>query len=97
MKGLTFRSDQDFEEICCYLMKDWVVRKTGHDVYFRQYGGSGQKQFGIDIAPIDGDCSIYGQAKFVERLSSKDIDSELVKTDSFPYPLCSFYYCKSPY
>lgn len=26
MQGLTFRTDQDFEEICCYLMRDWVAR-----------------------------------------------------------------------
>lgn len=27
MQGLTFRTDQDFEEICCYLMRDWVAHR----------------------------------------------------------------------
>lgn len=38
MQGLTFRTDQDFEEICCYLMRDWVARNMRYDVQFRRYG-----------------------------------------------------------
>lgn len=49
MQGLTFRTDQDFEEICCYLMRDWVARNMRYDVQFRRYGGNGQRQHGIDI------------------------------------------------
>lgn len=90
MQGLTFRSDQDFEEICCYLMREWVARNMGHDLHFRKYGGNGQRQFGIDIFPAVGSCSVFGQAKFVNHLSSTDVASELSKTDSFPEPISCY-------
>ncbi|XYQ54368.1 hypothetical protein ACS91J_21740 [Pectobacterium carotovorum] len=84
MQGITFRNDQDFEEICCYLMREWVARNMGYDLYFRRYGGSGQRQYGIDIFPAVDGCPVFGQAKFVARLSSTDVASELSKTDDFP-------------
>ena len=87
MQGLTFRTDQDFEEICCYLMRDWVARNMRHDVQFRRYGGNGQRQHGIDICPAVDGHAVFGQAKFVTHLSSTDVASELSKTDSFPKPI----------
>ncbi|WP_416409848.1 hypothetical protein [Pseudomonas paraeruginosa] len=90
MQGLTFRNDQDFEEICCYLMGNWVARNMGHDLQFRRYGGNGQKQHGIDIFPTVGSHSVFGQAKFVNHLSSADVTSELIKTNSFPDPISCY-------
>lgn len=87
MQGLTFRTDQDFEEICCYLMRDWVARNMRYDVQFRRYGGNGQRQHGIDIFPAVGSYSVFGQAKFVNQLNSTDVTAELSKTDSFPEPI----------
>ena len=84
MQGLTFRTDQDFEEICCYLMMDWVARNMRYDVQFRRYGGNWQRQHGIDIFPAVGGYSVFGQAKFVNQLNSTDVTAELSKTDSFP-------------
>lgn len=90
MQGLTFRADQDFEEICCYLMRDWVARNMRYDLQFRRYGGNGQRQHGIDIFPAVGGYSVFGQAKFVNHLSSTDVASELSKTDSFPEPISCY-------
>lgn len=65
-------------------MREWVAKNLGYDAHFRRYGTNGEKQFGIDIFPATGDCSFFGQAKFVNRLTFEDINSELAKTDDFP-------------
>lgn len=90
MQGLSFRNDQDFEEICCYLMEDRIKQKIGVDLHFRRYGGNGQKQYGIDISPTEEGYGIFGQSKFVSKLVWNDIKNELNKTDSFPYLIESY-------
>lgn len=83
MNDLKPRYWQDWEQLCCYLMEDFV-RKNGRTARYRSYGSRGQSQYGIDLVPADSSLPAVGQCKMVEgSFTWKDVLAEVAKTNDY--------------
>lgn len=88
MKGLKVENWQQWEELTCYLLQEFVRVKTSQHIEFQTYGSRGQSQYGIDLLPKSPQvCSlegIVGQSKLKETTFTwNDVNAELKKTDNY--------------
>ena len=88
MIGLKVETWQQWEELTCYLLRQFVFENTNVQVDFQTYGSRGQNQFGIDLIPSFPQqgklAGVVGQSKLKETtLTWNDILTELKKTDSY--------------
>lgn len=92
MNNLKVLNEDDWEEICIYLMQHLVLRKTGNQVYYQRYGRRGERQHGIDLIPMNSDNGIYAQCKHKSNgvLTANEVLQDLQKTEQFPHQMNFF-------
>lgn len=85
MQDLKINKWQDWEELCCYLMQDFVRRNRRGDVRYISYGSQGQNQYGIDLRPVNSPLLALGQCKLKDAkpFTWDDVLAELKKTDKY--------------
>jgi hypothetical protein len=82
----------DWEELCCYILPYVLFKEFNFETTFRRYGGTGQKQYGIDLIPDVPNVSVVGQCKVSEvPLRWETVLMELKKTDGYPNPIRHFF------
>lgn len=87
MQGLNLKTWQDWQNLCCYIMRDMVSKHFG-DVTFKHYGSGGQGQHGIDLVPTRLDVFVVAQCKLtVHPFSLNMARDELKKTDAYPHKI----------
>lgn len=92
MNNLKVLNEDDWEEICIYLMQHLVLRKTGNQVYYQRYGRRGERQHGIDLIPMNSNNGIYAQCKHKSNgvLTANEVLQDLQKTEQFPHQMNFF-------
>lgn len=92
MNNLKVLNEDDWEEICIYLMQHLVFWKTGNQVYYQRYGRRGERQHGIDLIPINSNNGIYAQCKHKSNgvLTANEVLQDLQKTEQFPHQINYF-------
>lgn len=93
MRNLNFRSATDFEDFCCWWMKEIVSKSVGRDVSFACFGSPGQAQGGVDIIswPINT-LPVVAQCKWYSRpFTLENLEVELKKTDNYPHPIRHYF------
>ncbi|HGY2360986.1 TPA: hypothetical protein ACPT7C_005059, partial [Escherichia coli] len=93
MRNLNFRSATDFEDFCCWWMKEIVSKSVGRDVSFVCFGSPGQAQGGVDIIswPINT-LPVVAQCKWYSRpFTLENLEVELKKTDNYPHPIRHYF------
>lgn len=92
MNNLKVLNEDDWEEICLYLMRDLVFKNTNVQVSYQRYGRRGERQHGVDLVPIGTDIGVYAQCKHKSMgvLTVNEIFEDLAKTESFPHKIQRF-------
>ncbi|MBW3117143.1 hypothetical protein [Providencia rettgeri] len=94
MQNLNFRSAKDFEDFCCWWMREIASKIVGRDVQFTCFGSPGQAQNGVDIIswPITSLLGVVAQCKWYSRpFTLENLEVELRKTDDYPNPITSYF------
>lgn len=92
MNNLKVLNEDDWEEICVYLMQFLVFKNTECHVQYQRYGRRGERQHGVDLIPINGDYGFYAQCKHKSMavLTANEILEDLNKTELFPHKIKKF-------
>lgn len=93
MNNLKVLNEDDWEEICLYLMQHLVLKNTNVQVAYQRYGRRGERQHGVDLVPITADIGVYAQCKHKSMgvLTANEIFEDLAKTESFPHKIQRFF------
>ncbi|BAL95235.1 hypothetical protein [Rubrivivax gelatinosus] len=89
MRDLLVNSWEDFQDIGCYWMRDFVLQNHDIDMPYCVYGSMGQAQGGVDLVPASNNFGIVGQSKCwnVRSLTRAEIEKELAKSNDYPGPI----------
>ena len=91
VKNIKVRSDDEWEELCVYLMPVMAKDYLNQNRQFYRYGGPGQVQYGLDIVSKGKDADIIAQCKFTKAFTFRELERELKETDKYPYGIEAFF------